>query len=516
MNQPPILPGPSGGPTDWSVVIEEKGRYGTVHYRESGGTLSLSWEFGGNDVVAFISIESEAIWRTRYPWTAGRRAEILKRIAAEVIRQRAPRCHAEIDDRAGWINIREGAPPPAVPTPPRLTPPVFVPPPLNPHSAFRERKAKIVTILAIIVLVVAAGAVAFKTMFSVKSGGGNPLGLSVRTPEHIATLIQTLEPYIPTLHRNPANDRYRLALALYPVDGRSPARQITLVTQRPVSEFNLVKLLGCDGTTVWFDLNRIGGVNLKSGKVIGVAELRRANPSLDESVFNPRLMECGQRLRMESADRQRIYEVIPETLQAVPVQTKRNAARSPFEPRLEEFLSAGARPSPAEWLGVISTNDAKGHYKLNSWLYPINRAEDRKELRSLYRAQLGPELERGNREILTLDRISDDEYLNAAFVRAAPEADPLRLSGPDGFLMIYTAKPGLGGTMVLARVDASGKILWKTDTGIDRFKLSQILPDTRFIAFTGTPPAIPDKLPPPLLVIVDTQSGAASTISLWQ
>ena len=130
--------------------------------------------------------------------------------------------------------------------------------------------------------------------------------------------------------------------------------------------------------------------------------------------------------------------------------------------------------------------------------------------------QLGPELDRGNREILSQERVSTDEYLNAAFLRSDADADPLRLSGPDSFLMVYTSRPGLGGTLMLARVDGSGKILWQTDTGIDRFALAQILPDARFPAFTGTRPPVPDKVSEPILVVVDTQTGTASTVSLWQ
>jgi hypothetical protein len=494
-------PGVSGAAHDWSVIIDQQGRGGTVNYREAGGCIPMGWEFGGNDVVAIISFENEASWSGRYPWAAGRRSEIVRRVAAEAIRQKAPGCRAEIDERAGWINLRQSSPPP--PLPPRPD-----------HQAFRDRKAKLMTLLAVIVLILAAAAIGFKSMFSVRSSSGTPLGLSLRTPEHIATLIQTLESYVPSLHRDPSKDRYRLALLLTPQDGSSPGKMIPLAQHRPAGEFSLVKLLGCDGTTLWFNLNGIGGVDLQSGKRIGEAELRRANPSLGESWDDQRRMEFDQRLRVTTADRQRVYEVTPETLQAVPAGPR--VAKFPLGPALQDFLSSGVRPSPTEWLGLHSAKAAAGEYKPKARLSRLNRAEDAKELRSLYRAQLGPEMDRGNREILSQERVFLDEYFNAAFVRTGSEADPVRLSEPDSFLMIYTSKPGLGGTVMLARVDATGKILWKTDTGIERFKLAQILPDARFIAFTGTRPPVPDKVSEPILVIVDNQSGVASTVSLWQ
>ena len=502
MNPRPESPRSSGGAQDWSVIIDQQGRSGTVTYREAGGSIPLSWEFGGNDVVAVIYFADESAWRLQYPWAVERRAEILRHVADEVIRQRAPGCRAEIDERSDSINIRQSSPPP---------PPISQ---RDQHLAFRARRAKLMTILAVIVLVVAAAAVGFKRLFSVRASTGTPLGLSIRTPEHIATLIQTLEPYVPSLHRNPDKDRYRLALLLTPAEGRSPGTMISIAKQRRAQEFNLTKLLGCDGTTVWFSLNGIGGVNLKSGKLIGEAELRRANPSLDESWDDQRRMEFDQRLRVTMADRKGVYEVTPETLQALPASPR--AAKFPFDSKPQDFLSSGVRPSPTEWLGVLSAKAAAGGHKPKSWLSRLNRAEDAKELRSFYRSSLGPELDRGNREILSQERVSTDEYFNAAFVRTGADAEPLRLSGPDGFLMIYTSQPGLSGTLVLARVDSGGKIIWKTDTGIDRFKLSQILPDARFIAFIGTRPPVPDKVSEAILVVVDNQSGAASTVSLWQ
>lgn len=496
---------PSSGANDWRVDIAERGRAGSVTYVESAGHVEFSWEFGGGDTVAILYFEDEATWRTKHPWTAERRAEILQRVADEVIRQKAPSCRAEIDERAGWINLRQSGQtaPPQLPT-------------ATNHQAFRERKGKLTLLLAAFVLIAAVAAMSFKSMFSIKSPTGVPLGLSIRTPQHIATLIQALEPYVPSLHRNPGNDRYRLALFLFPLDGSSPGKMIPIAKQLPIGDFNLSKVLGCDGTTVWFNLNGIRGVNLKTEKLIGEADLRRANPSLGEPWDDYRRIDFGERLRVTAPDRQRIFEVVPETLQAVPAQPIRGAVQLPHTPDVQNFLSVGVRPTPTEWLAVLSPKDAASHYKPKSWLSRLNQADDTKELRRLHRGQLGPEQDRGNREIISLKPISDEEFLNAAFVRTAANAEPLRLSSPDSFLMTYTAEPGLGGTLMAARVDAAGKILWKTDTGIDRFALKQILPDAHRIAFIGTRPPVPDKVSEPIFVIVDNQSGALTTSTLWK
>jgi hypothetical protein len=492
-------PGSFDRKPDWSVTITQQGRGGTVTYQEAGGSIPMSWEFGGEDVIAIINFADEPTWRAQYPWAAARRTEIVRRIADEAIRQRAPGSLAQIDERAGRIHLRQSSRPPVTPR--------------DQHLAFRERRAKLMMILVAILLVASAAVIGFKTLFSVRGSTGTPLGFSIRTPEHIATFIQALEPYVPSLHRNPENDRYRLGLLLTPQDGSSPGKLIPIVAHRPGQEFTLAKLLGCDGTTVWFNLNGIGGVNLKSGELVGEEQLRRANPKLNESWDDQRRMHFDERLRITTADRQHIYEVTPETLHAVPASPR--PAKSPFDPKPQDFLSSGVRPTPTEWLGVLSEK-AAGSHKPKSRLSRINRAGDAKELRSLYRSQLGPELDRGNREILSQERVSAEEYLNAAFVRTGVDTDPIRLSSPDSFVMVYTSKPGLSGTLMLARVDATGNVLWKTDTGLDRFKLSQILPDTRFLACIGTRLPVPDKVSEPILVVVDLHSGMASTVSLWQ
>ena len=74
---------------DWSVGIEETGRNGSVTYRDAAGSLSFYWEFGGGDTVATLEVGTESEWRSRPPWAAARRTEILRRIADEVIRQKA-------------------------------------------------------------------------------------------------------------------------------------------------------------------------------------------------------------------------------------------------------------------------------------------------------------------------------------------------------------------------------------------------------------------------------------------
>src|SRR5262245_59377628 len=93
-------------PEQWSVEVVESGRSGSVNYKEPSGRISFYWEFGGGDTVAIIWSGDMALWNSRYAWAVDRRREILERVAREVVRQKAPKCKAEIDDGRGYIYIR--------------------------------------------------------------------------------------------------------------------------------------------------------------------------------------------------------------------------------------------------------------------------------------------------------------------------------------------------------------------------------------------------------------------------
>ena len=93
----------------WSVKVVESGRSGSIEYRESAGSISFYWEFGGGDTVAIVWVGDLASWSTRYPWAIDHRRAILERVAHEVVRQKAPSCRADIDEKSGYIYLREPA-----------------------------------------------------------------------------------------------------------------------------------------------------------------------------------------------------------------------------------------------------------------------------------------------------------------------------------------------------------------------------------------------------------------------
>ncbi len=88
------------------VTITEQGRSGSVIYTEEGHALTGWWEFAGGDAIAVVCMGGVEDWRTRHPWAADRRTDILRQIADAVIRQKAGGCSADIEEEGGWITIR--------------------------------------------------------------------------------------------------------------------------------------------------------------------------------------------------------------------------------------------------------------------------------------------------------------------------------------------------------------------------------------------------------------------------
>lgn len=86
------------------VSIEDQGRCGKVTYEEGSHRLAGYWEFSGGEAVACVRFGSAEEWAL-HPWALGRRAEILRCIADEVVRQKAPGCRAEIDPTSGDILV---------------------------------------------------------------------------------------------------------------------------------------------------------------------------------------------------------------------------------------------------------------------------------------------------------------------------------------------------------------------------------------------------------------------------
>ena len=443
------------------VDILENGRSGSVVYRDSIDTLTFTWEFGGEDVVAIIQVQDTVAWKNRPTWSAVRREQVLRFVADALIRQKSPTSHAEIDTEAGAILLRQGSHPS-----PRSQPTV----------AFVHRYARLKSMMgiAVLVLAIAIGGVLWlkNQWFTIDPGKGTPIGFSVATDQHIATLIQTLEPYTPSLNRDASKDRYRLSLLLIPFDESEP-KLIPIRRGLSSNSYNLAKVYGSDGRMVWFEAAGTGAVDLKT------------------------------------------FKLQPETPPLRPPPQLERSKGLPLGPKVENHLAAGMFVGPNGWFGLHSNVEAERDFKPKSGVRQIVHAEETKQPRRFYRGTLGPiDPVSKYRHLEAIDSLGVEEYRNAAFLRTDETSEPIQLTAPDSTLMLYTSP--LSSTTMVARVDYGGKILWTADTGIDRFHLQQILPSDKHIALVGTKPPVPDRLSEPLLVLIEKQTGKISSHTLWR
>src|SRR5262249_4064685 len=94
-----------------SVEITTSGRGGSIHYREGENAATFDWEFGASPAIALIFGPTAEFWDRRYPWAAGRQAEVYDFVGAEAVRQGAPEGRFEVDLASGTISVIEGARP---------------------------------------------------------------------------------------------------------------------------------------------------------------------------------------------------------------------------------------------------------------------------------------------------------------------------------------------------------------------------------------------------------------------
>ncbi len=380
-----------------------------------------------------------------------------------------------------------------------------------PALAVSAAKFKLAVIFGLVVLAVfVAAGLAFK-VFSVKSYG-YPLGASVRTRDYVATLIKTTEPYAASLHRDPTKDRHRLDLLLHPLDGGAPRRLIRIAGGLQLSPANFkIGVLGAEGDLVWIVAHELVAFDLKADKLITEKDLLRINPELGD-LLQVGHVEFDGRLRVSSRDNLRAVEFDPVTLKAQPAgkPTRTNPFATSDKP--ETFLCAGVLVSPPNWFGVRSTSEVERDFKPGATVsgdYPVDTA---KQVRRLHQVRVDASTPRPR--VVSSAQLSSEEFLDAALIRRARAGEPLRLSEPDGFLMAYRSKSGLEGTWIVARVNLSGQIKWKADTGIA--DLDQILPGQPTTALVGRKSKIPGKVQEPVLAIIPNDSGAVTTHALVQ
>ena len=326
------------------------------------------------------------------------------------------------------------------------------------------------TALGILVAVLLIAGVGSR-MFRIRTIG-SPAGNSARVGETIVTLMSRLEPYVPTLHRNPANDRYTVGLLIHSARDSTVRRFVPVAKGQQATNLGLVKITAVQGNVVWYRAPEVGAYDIARRKFLAEEPGWAAAPQEPERPFSLADLATGDRAILS-------------------------------------MLIAGGYPTPDRWIGVLTEVEAAGAFRPGSSLsaaYPLDRS---KEPRRFYTSLV--DRADGKPRIKQLEALGGDGMLNAAFLRVERAGEILRVG--DAFLLLWESKPYRAGTIMAARVDGAGKLVWAVDTGIG--ELREILPDPALPVLIGESPKVPDKVSEPILLVLDASSGQLTTHSLW-
>ncbi len=349
---------------------------------------------------------------------------------------------------------------------------------------YAQLRSRFAGVVLVAVLIFGAAIWVKNRVLVVQPGKGTPMGSTVRSANHLATLIDQRQPYTPSLHHDPSTERFTLNLHLLPLDGSAP-KLVPLMRDLHPGGYSLAHVIGTDGQTMWVNVNGLIGVKLASGELVTERDVIKANPSLDtQKLARVRGMDIVDgRLRLLADDHSTAWALNPSTLQAAVVEPRATPGRL-SNPPLSLYMAAGLRTASDSWLGLHSQADLDGTYRPHRWLGPVESASDTpSERRRLVRGELGEETSDGRggkvSRIRAMTPIGESAYRNASFLRLSEKSEPLRLNGPDSVLMLHSSGDGTGtgSTLLVSRVEtASGRLLWTHDTKLHRFKLEQILP----------------------------------------
>ena len=367
-------------------------------------------------------------------------------------------------------------------------------------------------IIATLVLLLIGGGMAAWKFMAIESTGV-PLGLAARTPTHVLQLMTTTESYLPSLHRAPGKDRYRIDLLAIPIADPNKQEVFTLIRQQQSNALTpMTKILGSDGDVVWIQALSLFGVNLRTKRVVKEEDLRKANPELSLFLASAR-PQFTDHLVAVSPDWSQAFAFSLETLKATACTPPSRAGwlDEQSNGRLEKSLCSGGSLRNGHWLAITPMEDAARSFKVGSSL-PRDFTANEKDTASVLLT--GEADESGQRPtVRTATAVPGSAYLRANFLRAV-SGGPIFQSQPEGSVfLLHRQGAQFTSAEDLSRLDSRGVAEWTTPTGIGR--LNQVLAGNDVILMIGERPSVPNKVPEPILVLADTNKGSIKTVSLW-
>ncbi len=343
---------------------------------------------------------------------------------------------------------------------------------------------------------------------------GLPLGAALRTHSHVFQLVHTVERRLPSLHRAPGSDRFRIDLLA--VDLNDPTRSVTVPLLRDQGAHAvtpITKILGVEGHVVWVQALDTFAVNLRTKEVARTEDLVEKNPELALFLASAR-PDYGDRFVMVAPDSSYAYAFDPDTLKASMVRAPRRDTwlAEQRAGRLEASLCSGGMVGERRFIALAAPAD-HGDFVVGATLPRDFDAREKDERRSLL---VGTTDGAGPRPRITESAplAAGSGYREGVFLRSAPAAGILRAADPDSVLMLHRPGAEPFAAYTLIRLGLGGRPVWSADTGIGR--LRQVLPGPNDVVLIGERTPVHSQVPEPILVRIAFAGGAASTASLWR
>lgn len=295
---------------------------------------------------------------------------------------------------------------------------------------------------------------------------GHPVGRVVRAGSHLGVLMETRDPYLPSLKgTNERDARYSYALWLIPETGDGNVRTIHL--SRGVQSGSRSHTIGVhhvDSGIIWLAIENLQGIDIASGQLV-------TQPA-SASIAN------------------------------TPISQLMGSNEHP----LEQYRAQNVTLPSGEWLFFATDDEANADLTPGTRLYDNSTAKGTYKPRTLRRISVQPgPIPRIDAAAL----VSAQAFRNGAFMRETKGGPVVRFTNPDGFLVVHDAGDPVHPGVHLSRVNTDGTIAWTADTGIGHLK--QVLPHDALPVFVGE---LPNQLTEPALSVVRLQDGTVKSVSL--
>lgn len=295
---------------------------------------------------------------------------------------------------------------------------------------------------------------------------GQPIGKVMRAGQYFAVLMETRDPYLPSLKGRSENDMsYSYSLWLIPETCDGDIRSVRLDRNLASNaRMHAPGVRAVQNGVVWVGIKDVRGIDAASGQAVSTA--------------------------------------VPASIDNMPISQLLGSNDNP----LEEYRAHDVTLSTGERFVLANDDELKSSFAAGTRLYDNSTAMGTYKSRSLQTitVQPGP-----IPRVATTARVGSTEFKNGAFMRSAQNASVVQFTNPDGFLIVHDGGDPVHPSARLSRVNIDGSIAWTADTKIGR--ISQVLPHENNPAFVGQ---APQQLTEPLIAVVNLKDGSVKTNSL--